>query len=195
MRYTETRKNSAVSPVIGVILMVAITVILAAVIGTFVLGLGDNVQDTPSAGVTVDQESNESITFTVVSTGNLDGARITAPNGNRSAEATDTLQGGLKIEIRDGGWSADEIQKVPSTGDDLVEPNQDECRVIHNKDEIRGESGVGGADLPCSGTIEILGTEVADLGGNPITYQTGEYQLIGIVDGRESVIRAAEVRE
>jgi flagellin-like protein len=32
--------DNAVSPVIGVILMVAITVILAAVIGTFVLGLG-----------------------------------------------------------------------------------------------------------------------------------------------------------
>jgi flagellin-like protein len=37
--------DDAVSPVIGVILMVAITVILAAVIGTFVLGLGDQVQD------------------------------------------------------------------------------------------------------------------------------------------------------
>jgi len=36
--------DTAVSPVIGVILMVAITVILAAVIGTFVLGLGDQVQ-------------------------------------------------------------------------------------------------------------------------------------------------------
>lgn len=35
--------DRAVSPVIGVILMVAITVILAAVIGTFVLGLGDNI--------------------------------------------------------------------------------------------------------------------------------------------------------
>ncbi len=35
--------EDAVSPVIGVILMVAITVILAAVIGTFVLGLGQNV--------------------------------------------------------------------------------------------------------------------------------------------------------
>jgi flagellin-like protein len=34
-----------VSPVIGVILMVAITVILAAVIGTFVLGLGDQVSE------------------------------------------------------------------------------------------------------------------------------------------------------
>lgn len=40
---TESR---AVSPVIGVILMVAITVILAAVIGTFVLGLGDQVSQT-----------------------------------------------------------------------------------------------------------------------------------------------------
>jgi flagellin-like protein len=38
--------DEAVSPVIGVILMVAITVILAAVIGTFVLGLGENVQQT-----------------------------------------------------------------------------------------------------------------------------------------------------
>jgi len=38
--------DQAVSPVIGVILMVAITVILAAVIGTFVLGLGDQVEST-----------------------------------------------------------------------------------------------------------------------------------------------------
>jgi len=38
-------EDRAVSPVIGVILMVAITVILAAVIGTFVLGLGDQVQN------------------------------------------------------------------------------------------------------------------------------------------------------
>jgi len=45
----------AVSPVIGVILMVAITVILAAVIGTFVLGLGDSVQQQPTASVSVDK--------------------------------------------------------------------------------------------------------------------------------------------
>ena len=37
--------DSAVSPVIGVILMVAITVILAAVIASFVLGLGDSTDD------------------------------------------------------------------------------------------------------------------------------------------------------
>lgn len=41
-------EEDAVSPVIGVILMVAITVILAAVIGAFVLGLGDNMGNTTS---------------------------------------------------------------------------------------------------------------------------------------------------
>jgi flagellin-like protein len=46
--------DEAVSPVIGVILMVAITVILAAVIGTFVLNLGDDVEANPTAGVSVD---------------------------------------------------------------------------------------------------------------------------------------------
>lgn len=43
--------DNAVSPVIGVILMVAITVILAAVIATFVLGLGEQINDSaPQAG-------------------------------------------------------------------------------------------------------------------------------------------------
>ena len=39
---TDGGEDRGVSPVIGVILMVAITVILAAVIGAFVLGLGDD---------------------------------------------------------------------------------------------------------------------------------------------------------
>ena len=51
--------DRAVSPVIGVILMVAITVILAAVIGTFVLGLGENVSEsTPQAQLTMDADTN-----------------------------------------------------------------------------------------------------------------------------------------
>jgi len=46
--------DDAVSPVIGVILMVAITVILAAVIASFVLGLGSQTQTTPQASLAVD---------------------------------------------------------------------------------------------------------------------------------------------
>ncbi|WP_323676916.1 type IV pilin N-terminal domain-containing protein [Halorubellus sp. PRR65] len=41
--------EDAVSPVIGVILMVAITVILAAVIGAFVLGIGGSQTKVPQA--------------------------------------------------------------------------------------------------------------------------------------------------
>ena len=51
--------DRAVSPVIGVILMVAITVILAAVIGSFVLGLGNSVQQTsPNANFQFDFDGN-----------------------------------------------------------------------------------------------------------------------------------------
>jgi flagellin-like protein len=54
--------DDAVSPVIGVILMVAITVILAAVIASFVLGLGDQAaQTTPQASFSFDYDSSSSI--------------------------------------------------------------------------------------------------------------------------------------
>ena len=52
----HTRKNDeAVSPVIGVILMVAITVILAAVIAAFVFGMAGNVQKTKIVAATAAQ--------------------------------------------------------------------------------------------------------------------------------------------
>ncbi|MCX9010086.1 MAG: type IV pilin N-terminal domain-containing protein [Candidatus Methanoperedens sp.] len=47
------RNEEAVSPVIGVILMVAITVILAAVIAAFVFGLGGSTEKAPTASITV----------------------------------------------------------------------------------------------------------------------------------------------
>jgi flagellin-like protein len=54
-----TDQDRGVSPVIGVILMVAITVILAAVIGTFVLGLGDQVSQTaPQATISLEAGSS-----------------------------------------------------------------------------------------------------------------------------------------
>ena len=58
--HAEEESNSrGVSPVIGVILMVAITVILAAVIATFVLGLGEQVSDTsPTASWSSSQGDN-----------------------------------------------------------------------------------------------------------------------------------------
>ena len=72
--------EDAVSPVIGVILMVAITVILAAVIGTFVLGLGDQVQSTsPQANFNFDFDTaTDQVTLTHDGGDTIaDGARLT----------------------------------------------------------------------------------------------------------------------
>ena len=63
------RDERGVSPVIGVILMVAITVILAAVIASFVLGFGDSVNETVQAGVDVSENDDGTATVTWISEG------------------------------------------------------------------------------------------------------------------------------
>ena len=60
-----TRKNEeAVSPVIGVILMVAITVILAAVIAAFVFGMAGNIQKTKVVAATEARSNANNVTIT-----------------------------------------------------------------------------------------------------------------------------------
>jgi len=118
MRYTETTDDSAVSPVIGVILMVAITVILAAVIGTFVLGLGENVDGTTSAGVSVEQTPGTSFQVNLIDTGNLDTAGIVGPDGTRSAfgSTDDVLAAGATTRVAEGSaWNRDPAQADNST--------------------------------------------------------------------------------
>ncbi|MDD1666744.1 MAG: type IV pilin N-terminal domain-containing protein [Methanomicrobiales archaeon] len=51
------KKEDAVSPVIGVILMVAITVILAAVIAAFVFGMASGVSKTKTVAATARQSN------------------------------------------------------------------------------------------------------------------------------------------
>jgi len=55
--------DDAVSPVIGVILMVAITVILAAVIGAFVLDIGNQQEQTPQASVSFSDGGSGDLTI------------------------------------------------------------------------------------------------------------------------------------
>ncbi len=59
LRQLLTDDDRAVSPVIGVILMVAITVILAAVIGSFVLNIGGQQEAAPQAQLTLEENITE----------------------------------------------------------------------------------------------------------------------------------------
>lgn len=73
---TESQNDErGVSPVVGVILMVAITVILAAVIAAFVLDLGQSQNSTANAGVSIDQ-SGEEYTVSLTDMGNSEGVYI-----------------------------------------------------------------------------------------------------------------------
>lgn len=69
-----TGDERAVSPVIGVILMVAITVILAAVIAAFVLDLGDDMGSGPTnAAVSTDvSDSDRTVSITIDDAGDAE---------------------------------------------------------------------------------------------------------------------------
>ncbi|WP_311136465.1 type IV pilin N-terminal domain-containing protein [Natronosalvus halobius] len=80
---TEDESSSrAVSPVIGVILMVAITVILAAVIAAFVLDLGQSNSANVNAGVTIDGDGTSEVTVTLQDKGNADGVKFVNNSGS-----------------------------------------------------------------------------------------------------------------
>ena len=78
----QTTKSDAVSPVIGVILMVAITVILAAVIAAFVFGMAGSVQKTKSVAATAKQVGNN---YVITWEGGQDNAYVSLFNVTLSA--------------------------------------------------------------------------------------------------------------
>ena len=141
--------DDAVSPVIGVILMVAITVILAAVIASFVLGLGDSTQTTPSASFDFDYQQGDSSTDDTFSTGTTgDGILIITHESGDSIDATqiditgssETASNSMNL-VDDGSFtSSDEI----SAGTEFsVRMNDgDSIRVVYT-----GESGDSSSTL------------------------------------------------
>lgn len=109
--------DRAVSPVIGVILMVAITVILAAVIGTFVLGLGDQLQGTQpqvSFGfdTTVDSASGNvtAVSMSHQSGESLDVSSVSVRTTSEVGNATDTTTENLS-----NSWSWTEVSGDENT--------------------------------------------------------------------------------
>ena len=123
--------DRAVSPVIGVILMVAITVILAAVIGTFVLGLGDSLGDNqPSAqlSISVDEtDNNVTIEHNGGDSINLDNLDVVARSGSstvgvpETVSEFDSVEGATRIGVG-------ESVNVEFTG---AEDTADNIRLIH----------------------------------------------------------------
>ena len=121
---TEER---AVSPVIGVILMVAITVILAAVIGAFVLGIGGDQSSTPSANLNIEADGTETIA-------------VEHNGGDAIGEVTVTANGssiddGQSDELTDLSAGASVSGIDITTGNSEVEENDEgvSTRIVHDE--------------------------------------------------------------
>ncbi|WP_049928675.1 type IV pilin [Halopiger goleimassiliensis] len=96
----------AVSPVIGVILMVAITVILAAVIAAFVLDMGPS-EPEPTAAISIDDEGTNEASVTLESINEGDGIAV-FEEGSTSNNAIVTVSG-------DSASLGDELTAADST--------------------------------------------------------------------------------
>lgn len=124
--FTDDR---AVSPVIGVILMVAITVILAAVIGAFVLGLGNEVSEA-QPGVSLGLEFPGASDDTV---------RITHRGGDTFDSADVSVRVGSEYAYRTGARDAFTQSSSPSwparvSAGDVLELQDD---TAHNNEMVR----------------------------------------------------------
>ncbi|WP_435346338.1 type IV pilin [Haloarchaeobius sp. HRN-SO-5] len=106
--------EDAVSPVIGVILMVAITVILAAVIGAFVLNIGDSTEPVPQAQFSVD--------FGADGSGNNQITLKHEGGGPVNGETLSVLVGSTTV------WDGDGASKTP-TGISTTTDNWDGAEV------------------------------------------------------------------
>lgn len=121
------RRERAVSPVIGVILMVAITVILAAVIGVFVLGLGEDLgQSAPTATVTIDNASDS---------GNITLEHQSGDTLELGDDDYSILVDGSEVDVNDWGVGEGDFSAGEETEVDLSTTSTDSVEVRLRHDE------------------------------------------------------------
>jgi FlaG/FlaF family flagellin (archaellin) len=138
--------DGAVSPVIGVILMVALTVILATVVGSFVLGLGSSLESPPSASFSFDFDDG--------------GGGFGTSDGDDSVEITheggDSIDAGsLKVVVAGtdvtslAGWSNDVTagDSTTVTDGDAAMETDDEVRVVWSSGDGKSAT-IGIATVP-----------------------------------------------
>ncbi|WP_052319942.1 type IV pilin [Methanocorpusculum bavaricum] len=105
MKFSE-KKNDGVSPVIGTILLVAITVVLVAIISAVVMGMTGGIGTSHVVGVKVVQGDNTSALMVTITGGDTTGlTKLTVYNGPKLIENVSTSAAplvGVPIQFYDG---------------------------------------------------------------------------------------------
>jgi len=125
--------DDAVSPVIGVILMVAITVILAAVIASFVLGLGDTADEVqPNSSFSLNL-GDDAADITLTDGDSLDFDELfVRGDGVDLDESYDGDEGidDFADDDLEGVWSVGSSVSLDAGGDDDVDFDGNEANIV-----------------------------------------------------------------
>jgi flagellin-like protein len=138
------KDERGVSPVIGVILMVAITVILAAVIASFVLGFGSSVQQNVNAGANIEADQGDPGTADVtwISQGTADSLNVTvtSPAADGDGYATINSVGGVVTINETATGGSDGVIALNTSGDTevtiVVKAVKGETTTVIEKDTV-----------------------------------------------------------
>jgi FlaG/FlaF family flagellin (archaellin) len=160
--------------------MVAITVILAAVIGTFVLGLGDSLEQAPQSTLNAEdaaEEYNASANGSPAFDINQDGGDPISLNDVRIVLTNESGDSDT-VRFEQGSWTSGD-------GDEYL-------NVTYNGDPIESPDGI---EVAVGDTLTIQNTADLESGGNSTTIRAGNtYRIRMIHVPSDSVIMDQEVR-
>jgi len=151
---SDLKNEDGVSPVIGVILMVAIVVLLAAIVAAFVFGVVTIPSPTPQASLAVDDatwDENDKLNVTLLHQSGstldaLDTKIVITDLNNTDNVNTTTLSDWYNVE---DDWSTGERINITIENEDFEHyPDEIEVRVI---------------DEPSGGTISVMTSTVTEL--------------------------------
>jgi len=165
-KYRDKLDEKGVSPVIGVILLVAVTVALVALATVIVFDIGSDVSDTADATVDI-QETSTGISVDVIRNENIDELRVVSPDGSSQTLDSDV---GSSHTIEDGGGS---YSIVATLGDG----SEETIRTITSSADSSVLSGTVSYNSPVEGVLVESYYSEGNLVDSDLTNANGVYNV------------------
>ncbi|AHF98399.1 hypothetical protein HALLA_05410 [Halostagnicola larsenii XH-48] len=133
----ESSNDRAVSPVIGIVLMVGITVIMAAIIGGLVMGMIPDQTSQPTVNLEF-QEHNETVTIAHGGGDDFDAAGVTITGSGMTEELSATADddsGGIESNSWDNSTSTGDSITLAEDSDGGLDADGGEIQVVWNAND------------------------------------------------------------
>lgn len=170
----QRKRTSGVSPVVGVILMVAITVIIAAVVANFVLDLGQQLGEDADATLTFDQSIDN----------------FTAQEYNVTVSVSDMGNSDYLV-VGTVGSAGDPINSSPSASGDSSNVQWSGVTPDNTDNAPNNAGGSQSVGSDADGAVMVSSGDVVTVSG---LSGTDTVQVFGGISGEENLVQAYEVQ-